>query len=64
MEIRVHGPGRTPTPLAVTMRTPGNDFELAVGLLPHRRASSRDADDIDTDRLLPRTARVSRSTTS
>ena len=31
MEIRVHGPGEEPTPLAVTMRTPGNDFELAVG---------------------------------
>ena len=31
MEIRVHGPGQAPAPLAVTMRTPGNDFELAVG---------------------------------
>ena len=31
MEIRVHGPGEEPTDLAVTMRTPGNDFELAVG---------------------------------
>jgi FdhD protein len=31
MEIRVHGPGQEPVPLAVTMRTPGNDFELAVG---------------------------------
>jgi len=31
MEIRVHGPGEEPTPLVVTMRTPGNDFELAVG---------------------------------
>jgi len=31
MEIRVHGPGQEPRPLAVTMRTPGNDFELAVG---------------------------------
>ncbi|HEX7520859.1 MAG TPA: formate dehydrogenase accessory sulfurtransferase FdhD [Acidimicrobiia bacterium] len=31
MEIRVHGPGQTPEALAVTMRTPGNDFELAVG---------------------------------
>jgi FdhD protein len=31
MEIRVHGPGEEPTALAVTMRTPGNDFELAVG---------------------------------
>ena len=31
MEIRVHGPGEDPMPLVVTMRTPGNDFELAVG---------------------------------
>jgi FdhD protein len=31
MEIRVHGPGQAPRPLAVTMRTPGSDFELAVG---------------------------------
>jgi FdhD protein len=31
MEIRVHGPGQGPEALAVTMRTPGNDFELAVG---------------------------------
>jgi len=32
MEIRVHGPGQEPVPVAVAMRTPGNDFELAVGL--------------------------------
>jgi FdhD protein len=31
MEIRVHGPGEAPAPLVVTMRTPGNDFELAAG---------------------------------
>jgi FdhD protein len=31
MEIRVHGPGQAPVPLAVTMRTPGHDFELAAG---------------------------------
>ena len=31
MEIRIHAPGRDPEPLVVTMRTPGSDFELAVG---------------------------------
>jgi FdhD protein len=31
LELRVHGPGEAPAPLAVTMRTPGNDFELAAG---------------------------------
>ena len=31
MEIRVQAPGAEPQALAVTMRTPGNDFELAVG---------------------------------
>ncbi len=31
MEIRLHGPGEEPAPVAVTMRTPGADFELAVG---------------------------------
>ena len=31
LELRVHGPGESPTPLAVTMRTPGHDFELAAG---------------------------------
>src|SRR5262245_21545884 len=31
MEIRVQGPGQEPEPLVVTMRTPGQDFDLAVG---------------------------------
>jgi len=31
MEIRVQGPGQLAAPVTVTMRTPGNDFELAVG---------------------------------
>ena len=31
MEVRLHGPEQEPEPLVVTMRTPGNDFDLAVG---------------------------------
>lgn len=33
MEIRAHGPGQDPMPVSVTLRTPGHDFDLAVGFL-------------------------------
>jgi FdhD protein len=33
MEIRVQAPGQEPVNVAVTMRTPGGDFELAAGFL-------------------------------
>jgi len=33
MEIRAGGRGQDPVRIAVTMRTPGNDFELAAGFL-------------------------------
>ena len=33
LEVRVAAAGARPVPFTVTMRTPGNDFELAVGVL-------------------------------
>jgi FdhD protein len=45
MEIRVHGPGAPAEPVAVTMRTPGHDFELAVGFCC-TEGLLRDTDDL------------------
>ncbi len=47
MEIRLHGPAEAPRPVAVTMRTPGHDFELAVGFL-HAEGFLASADDVVT----------------
>jgi len=47
MEIRLHGPAQEPEALAVTMRTPGNDFELAVGFCL-TEGLLRSPDDLDT----------------
>ena len=33
LELRAHGPGQDPVAVATIMRTPGADFELAVGFL-------------------------------
>ena len=47
MEIRLHGPGQEPEALAVTMRTPGHDFELAVGFCV-TEGLLHSADDLDS----------------
>jgi FdhD protein len=45
MEIRAAGPGQEPASVAVTMRTPGNDFELAAGFL-YTEALIQSRDDV------------------
>jgi FdhD protein len=42
MQILVAGPGQEPAPLAVTMRTPGHDFELAAGFVLTEGVATRD----------------------
>ncbi|NUR05683.1 MAG: formate dehydrogenase accessory sulfurtransferase FdhD [Nocardioidaceae bacterium] len=45
LEIRLEWPGEAPRRVAVTMRTPGHDFELATGFL-HGEGVLRSADDL------------------
>jgi FdhD protein len=42
LEIRVEAPGLPAQRVAVTMRTPGHDFELAAGWLVHERVTRRE----------------------
>jgi FdhD protein len=50
LEIRVGRPGERPEPLAVTMRTPGDDLDLALGFL-FTEGLVRDTDDVVTAQL-------------
>jgi FdhD protein len=59
LEIRASGPGQEPVSVAVTMRTPGRDFELAVGFL--RTEGLIDADDRVVAPASPAGLRIGRS---
>src|SRR5688572_6581014 len=50
LEIRVGPAGQPRPPLAVTMRTPGDDLDLAIGFLL-TEGLVRDADDVHTAQL-------------
>lgn len=45
LEIRAAGPGQAPVRVAVTMRTPGDDFELSAGFLVTEGLVARDGID-------------------
>lgn len=56
LEIRLAGPGEEPSAVVVTMRTPGNDFELAAGFVsteglarPHEIAGAGYCDAVRDD---------------
>ena len=56
LEVRLAGPGQEPSAVVVTMRTPGNDFELAAGFVsteglarPHEIAGAGYCDAVRDD---------------